>query len=82
MTRRGEARRNRHSFMADKTKVEWAAHCYELKEVVERLLLEYDFLVESKLLPDNRNDIIFVDARKALEKLDLKSRTTITIRKS
>lgn len=33
---------------------------------LERLLLEFDFLVESGDLPDVRNDVIFEEARKAV----------------
>ena len=37
-----------------------------LRASLERLLLEFDFLVESSCLPDRREDIIFVEARAAL----------------
>lgn len=37
-----------------------------LRKSLERLLLEFDFLVEDGTLPDIRNDVIFVDALAAL----------------
>ena len=39
----------------------------ELRAALQRMLLEFDFMVESKTIPDVRNDIIFVEARAALE---------------
>ena len=39
----------------------------ERTKALERLLLEFDFLIEDGALPDIRNDIIFDNARKALE---------------
>ena len=38
-----------------------------LRGSLQRMLLEIDFMVESNIIPDVRNDIIFVDARAALE---------------
>ena len=37
-----------------------------LLRALERLLLEFDFLVEGGHLPDVRDDVIFDDARKAV----------------
>jgi len=43
----------------------------ELEAALRRMLLEFDFLIESGHLPDIRRDIIFEDARVALrEKKD------------
>jgi hypothetical protein len=39
----------------------------KLESALRRLLLEFDFLIEGGHLPDIRNDIIFDDARAALE---------------
>lgn len=38
-----------------------------LRESLECLVLEFDFMVEGGHIPDHRNDVIFVRARKALE---------------
>ena len=38
----------------------------ELEAALRRMLLEFDFLIESGHLPDIRRDIIFDDARVAL----------------
>lgn len=38
-----------------------------LRAALERMLLEFDFMVESGVISDVRNDIIFVEARAALE---------------
>lgn len=45
----------------DRKKVE------RLQTALERMLLEYDFMVEAGLIPDTRDDVIFVEARAALE---------------
>ena len=37
-----------------------------LRAALERMLLEFDFMVERGVIPDVRNDIIFVEARAAL----------------
>jgi len=42
----------------------------ELEAALRRMLIEFDFLIESGHLPDIRRDIIFDDARAALEKKD------------
>lgn len=42
----------------------------ELLTSLERLLLEFDFLVEDGTLPDIRGDVIFVDARAAVAKAE------------
>jgi len=43
----------------------------ELEAALRRMLIEFDFLIESGNLPDIRRDIIFDDARVALrEKKD------------
>ena len=41
-----------------------------LRAALERMLLEFDFMVESGVISDVRNDIIFVEARAALEGSD------------
>jgi hypothetical protein len=38
----------------------------KLKAALRRMLLEFDFMVEREVIPDCRNDIIFVEARAAL----------------
>ena len=38
-----------------------------LRASLERMLLEYDFMIEAGLIPDTRDDVIFVEARAALE---------------
>lgn len=38
-----------------------------LEAALNRLLLEFDFMVERGVIPDIRNDIIFVEARAASE---------------
>ena len=40
----------------------------ELLEALQRLLLEFDFMVESGHIPDVRNDVIFDAARAAIAK--------------
>lgn len=40
-----------------------------LRASLERMLLEFDFLVEDGYLRDIRQDIIFVEARAALEEI-------------
>ena len=37
-----------------------------LRAALGRMLLEFDFMVEREVIPDVRNDIIFVEARAAL----------------
>lgn len=37
-----------------------------LRAALKRMLLEFDFMVENGVIPDVRNDIIFVYARAAL----------------
>lgn len=37
-----------------------------LRAALERMLLEFDFMVESNIISDVRNDVIFVQARAAL----------------
>ena len=37
---------------------------------LQRLLEEFDFMVESGLIPDVRNDVIFAEARAALAELE------------
>ena len=47
----------------------WRAQAEEnalLRAALERMLLEFDFMVERGVIPDVRNDIIFVEARAAL----------------
>jgi len=44
-----------------------AAENERLRAALERMLLEFDFMVESGVISDVRNDIIFVEARAALE---------------
>ena len=48
---------------ADAAKAEVA----RLKEALKRLLLEFDFMVEQNIIPDVRADIIFEEARAALQ---------------
>jgi hypothetical protein len=40
----------------------------DLLKGLERMLLEFDFMVEQGVIPDVRNDIIFVQARAAVAK--------------
>lgn len=40
----------------------------ELLEALQRMLLEFDFLIEEGKLPDIRNDVIFDHARTAIAK--------------
>lgn len=37
-----------------------------LRGALKRMLLEFDFMIEAKIIPDIRSDIIFVEARTAL----------------
>lgn len=37
-----------------------------LRESLERMLLEFDFMIEQGIIPDIRDDFIFVEAREAL----------------
>ena len=39
-----------------------------LEVSLRRLLMEFDFMVERGVIPDVRDDIIFVQAREALQK--------------
>ena len=43
------------------------AEIERLRAALERMLLEFDFMVEGGVIPDVRNDIIFVEARAALQ---------------
>ena len=52
-----EARDERDAALADVEK---------LRAALGRMLLEFDFMVEREVIPDVRNDIIFVEARAAL----------------
>ncbi len=45
---------------------EAAARIERLQAALERMLLEFDFMVEGEIIPDVRNDVIFVKARAAL----------------
>jgi hypothetical protein len=45
---------------------EAAARIERLQAALERMLLEFDFMVEGEIIPDVRNDVIFVEARAAL----------------
>ena len=42
------------------------AESEKLRAALERMLLEFDFMVEGEIIPDVRNDVIFVEARAAL----------------
>ena len=42
------------------------AESERLRAALERMLLEFDFMVEGEIIPDVRNDVIFVEARAAL----------------
>jgi hypothetical protein len=42
------------------------AEVERLRAALGRMLLEFDFMVEREVIPDVRNDIIFVEARAAL----------------
>jgi hypothetical protein len=45
---------------------EASAEIDKLRAALERMLLEFDFMVEGEIIPDVRNDVIFVEARAAL----------------
>jgi len=47
-------------------KAEAADENERLRAALERMLLEFDFMVERGVIPDVRNDIIFVESRAAL----------------
>jgi hypothetical protein len=47
--------------------IELEADNARLRESLERMLLEFDFLIEANLIRDDRNDVIFVEARTALK---------------
>lgn len=38
-----------------------------LRAALSRMLLEFDFMIEANMIADVRNDIIFVQARTALQ---------------
>jgi chromosome segregation ATPase len=44
------------------------AEIERLRAALERMLLEFDFMVEAGIISDVRDDIIFVEARAALTK--------------
>ena len=46
------------------------ANVKRLRASLERLLEEFDFMIEADMIPDTRNDIIFVEARAALAEGD------------
>lgn len=46
----------------------WKRRSPELTKALERVLLDIDFMVERKVIPDIRDDIIYVAAREALGK--------------
>ena len=39
-----------------------------LRTALKRMLLEFDFMIEANMIQDTRNDVIFVEARAALNK--------------
>jgi hypothetical protein len=41
-----------------------------LREALQRMLLEFDFMIEANMIPDTRNDVIFVEARSALKECE------------
>jgi hypothetical protein len=47
--------------------IELEAENKRLRESLKRMLLEFDFLIEANLIRDDRNDVIFVEARAALK---------------
>ena len=47
--------------------IELEAENARLRASLERMLLEFDFLIEANLIRDDRNDVIFVEARAALK---------------
>jgi hypothetical protein len=48
-----------------------------LRAALERMLLEFDFMIESGIIPDIRDDFIFVEARAALDPNSNPNRTAI-----
>lgn len=42
------------------------ARAERIEKALKRFLLEFDFMIEARIIPDVRNDIIFVEAREAL----------------
>ena len=42
----------------------------ELRAALSRMLLEFDFMIEANMISDVRNDVIFVEARAALAKME------------
>ena len=38
-----------------------------LRAALKRMLLEFDFMIEANMIADVRNDVIFVEARAALQ---------------
>lgn len=53
-----------HQWEPDKSALR--AENKRLRAALARMLLEFDFMVERGVIPDVRNDIIFVEARAAL----------------
>lgn len=51
-----------------KAMAEQAAKIERLRAALERMLLEFDFMVEGNIISDVRDDVIFVQARAALAK--------------
>jgi len=47
--------------------IELEAENKRLRASLGRMLLEFDFLIEANLIRDDRNDVIFVEARTALK---------------
>jgi hypothetical protein len=47
--------------------LELEAENKRLRASLERMLLEFDFLIEANLIRDDRNDVIFVEARATLK---------------
>lgn len=41
-----------------------------LRAALSRMLLEFDFMIEANMIADVRNDVIFVEARAALAKME------------
>lgn len=62
-----DARGAHNTHQAATTIRELRAENERLREALERMLLEFEFMWEDGTLPDRRDDIIFVAARAALE---------------
>ncbi len=45
---------------------EAAVEIERLRDSLKRMLLEFDFMIECGVIPDVRDDVIFVEARAAL----------------